>query len=81
MSGIKLTTPEGYFHKSLDRTLATAAGIGRRRKLALYTCAALVLILGSLYSIFTVNNIKTEKEYLAWQAEMAGLDIFLEINR
>ena len=81
MSGIKLTTPEGYFEKSLDRTMASVAGIGRRRKLVLYSCAALVLMLGAYYSIHTVNNIRFEREYLAWQAEMAGLDIFLEINQ
>ncbi len=81
MSDIKLTTPEGYFEKSLDRTLAAAAGIGRRRKFALYSCAALVLMLGAYFSIHTVTNIRLEKEYLAWQAEMSGLDIFLEINQ
>ncbi len=81
MSDIRLTTPEGYFEKSLARTLARAAGIGRRRKLALYLCAAVVLLLGAYCSIHAIYNIRYEKEYLALQAEMARLDIFLEINQ
>lgn len=81
MKEIRLTTPEGYFEKSLEKTLASADRISRRRKKALYSFAAIVLLLGSCLSIYLIRSDATEKEYLAQQIEMAQLDIFLEVNQ
>lgn len=81
MSDIRLKTPEGYFEKSLEKTLTSAARIRRRRKVVLYSCAAIVLMVGTYFSIHSVSVSEDEKEYLAQQAEMARLDIFLEVNQ
>lgn len=81
MKEIRLTTPEGYFEKSLEATLASAGRIKRRRKTVLYSLAAFVLLLASCFSVYKMQTISEEKEYLAQQAEMARLDIFLEVNQ
>ena len=81
MKEIRLTTPEGYFEKSLEATLASTGRIKRRRKTVLYSLAAFVLLLASCFSVYKIKTISEEKEYLAQQAEMARLDIFLEVNQ
>lgn len=80
MSNIRLTTPEGYFERSLQRTFVSAERIRKRRKNIMCFCAAIVLMTGTFYSIHTANVLKAEREYFAQQAEMARLDIFLEVN-
>lgn len=81
MSSFRLTTPEGYFEKSLEKTMASADRIHRRRRALLYSCTAIVLLAGVFLSIYTHNVIEAEKEYLAQQAEIARIDIFLEVNQ
>lgn len=81
MSDIRLTTPEGFFEESLRKTMAAAEGIGRSRKAVARYCAALAIIVVAIVSIYTANAARERKEYLALQAEIAELDIFLEVNR
>lgn len=81
MSDIRLSTPENYFEKSLERTLANTTRIKNRRKVLACACVATVLLLGAAFSIQTISSARSEKEYLAFQAEMDRLDIFLEINQ
>lgn len=81
MKEIRLTAPEGYFEESLERTLASAERIRRRRKMALCSFVAVVLLLGSCLSIHKILSAAAEKEYIAQQAEIARLDIFLEVNQ
>jgi len=81
MSDIRLTTPEGYFEKSFEKTMAAAGRIDKRRKTVVCFCSAIVLGLGTYFSIQGVKLSHAEKEYLAWQAEIAKLDIFLEVNQ
>lgn len=81
MKDIRLTIPEGYFEKSLEKTIASAERIRKRRRAILYSCAAVVLLLGTYFSVSSGRISRDEEEYLAQQAEMARLDIFLEINR
>lgn len=80
MSEIRLTTPDGYFESSFERTIASAERIRKRRKMVLCFSAAVLLIVGAYCSIHNINEMRMEKEYLAQQAEMARLDIFLEVN-
>ena len=75
---IRLSTPEGYFEESLNRTLASAAAVRRRRRTALCCCAVFALLAGGAF--YAVQSHYME-EYLACQAEMAQLDIFLEVNQ
>lgn len=81
MSDIRLTTPEGYFERSLEKTMASAGRIGRRRKAVVCLCLALALSAGTYFTVQSAKVARAEKEYLAWQAEMARLDIFLEVNQ
>ena len=75
---IRLSTPEGYFEESLNRTLASAAIIRKRRRTALCCCVAFVLLAGG--ALYALQSHYT-KEYIAYQAEMAQIDIFLEVNQ
>lgn len=78
MSDIKLTTPEGYFEESLQRTMASVSREKSKRRTLLCSCAAVLLLLVTAY--YTVNASREEREYLAYQDEAARLDIFLEVN-
>lgn len=80
MSEIKLTTPEGYFDKSFERTIAGANRLRRRRRAALGCLAALLFASGVYLSVRTAGSIRERRDYLALQAETAELDIFLEVN-
>ncbi len=80
MSYVKLKTPEGYFEKSLEKTMASVEGIRRRRRTVLCTCIAAVMTIGTYFSISTIRSNEDGKEYLAQQEELTRLDIFLEIN-
>lgn len=80
MKGIELKTPEGYFDESLRKTMAGVSRIRKRRKAALYACAAVLLFLGAAYASDRLADSRQEKAYLAQQAEIDRLDIFLEIN-
>ncbi|MBQ0080874.1 MAG: hypothetical protein KBS95_04935 [Alistipes sp.] len=80
MSNIRLTTPEGYFERSMERTFATAERIKRRRRGIFYCCLVIVVMMGTFYSIHSASVLEAEKEYLAMQAEIARLDIFMEVN-
>ena len=80
MSYVRLKTPEGYFEKSLEKTIASAEGIRIRRRAVLCTCIAAVLAAATYFSISAFRSNEDWKEYLAQQEELARLDIFLEIN-
>lgn len=81
MSKIRLKAPEGYFEDSYRRTMENVSRIRNRRKAVASGCVAALLSVGIMLSIRSVNADRYEKEYLAQQAEMARLDIFLEINK
>lgn len=80
MDNIKLKTPEGYFEESFTRTMAGVATIRKKRRAVLGVSAAVAVILVAAFSFTQINNAHIEKEYMAFQAEMADYDIFLEIN-
>ena len=77
MHDIELKTPEGYFEESLSRTLSGVAAIRKCRAAALGAIAAVVLVAGIAW---TTVRVREQKAYIAEQAELAELDIFLEIN-
>lgn len=82
MSDIKLTIPDGYFDKSLEKTLAEVARIRKRRRAAaLGLAAVIVLAAGWALSLQTTQRIRAEKEYLALQSELYRVDIFYEVNQ
>lgn len=81
MSSIKLTTPDGYFERSLEQTMARVEKIRKRKTAALWGCGMLALLLGTYFFLNTAGKHEYEKEYLEQQAEMARLDIFLEVNQ
>lgn len=82
MSDIKLTIPDGYFDKSLGKTLAEVARIRKRRRaVALGLAAVMVLAAGWALSLQTTQRIRAEKEYLALQSELYRVDIFYEVNQ
>lgn len=82
MSDIKLTIPDGYFDKSLEKTLAEVARIRKRRRaVALGLAAVIVLAAGWALSLQTTQRIRAEKEYLALQSELYRVDIFYEVNQ
>lgn len=81
MSDIRLTTPEGYFEQSYERTVNAVSAIRRRRRAVLGCCAAVLLVSGLVYTGIAVRNAASEQDYYALEAEMAQLDIFLEINK
>ena len=80
MNYVRLKTPDGYFEKSLEKTLSSVEGIRKRRRAVLCTCAAVVLAAGTYFSISAFRSDEAWQEYLAQQEELARLDIFLEIN-
>lgn len=80
MSEIKLTTPEGFFEKSFERTMAETGRIRRRRRVALGCFLAAVLVTGAYLSFRTTQSVQERRDYLAFQEEMDKLDIFLEVN-
>ena len=79
MSNIELKVPDGYFDESLKRTMARTATV-RKRRIALLGVFAALLVLGGIYSFHRTSYLNREKDYLAQEAELARLDIFLEIN-
>lgn len=115
MSQIKLTTPEGYFEKSMQTTMDAVAKVRRRRMAVLSGVAAggvvaaalavFVVMQGSvagpevdpgfaerfgqagITGVAQVVELAEGPEsagsdtYYAMEAEMARLDIFLEINQ
>lgn len=82
MSDIKLTIPDGYFDKSLEKTLAEVSRIRKRRRAAaLGLAAVIVLAAGWALSLQTTQRIRAEKEYLALQSELYRVDIFYEVNQ
>ncbi len=82
MSDIKLTIPDGYFDKSLEKTLAEVSRIRKRRRaVALGLAAVMVLAAGWALSLHTTQRIRAEKEYLALQSELYRVDIFYEVNQ
>lgn len=81
MSDMKLVVPEGYFDKSMQRTLAEVSRIKRRRRAALLGIALIVLVSGSVLAVRTAERVREEDNYLALQAEMSRIDIFYEINQ
>lgn len=78
---MKLTTPEGYFDMSLEKTMASANRIDRRRKMFVFGFGAVAMALCAYFSIQSAKVAHDEKEYLAQQEEMARLDIFFEVNQ
>lgn len=89
MSQIKLTTPEGYFEKSMQTTMA-AVGKVRRKRMAMLSGAVVGSVAAALALFVMPDRDMTdsvnaeapaEHEYYAMEAEMARLDIFLEINQ
>ena len=80
MKGIELRTPEGYFEESLQKTMTGVSRIAKRRKAALFACAAILLFIGAAYVSERLSDFRQEKAFLAQQAEIDRLDIFLEIN-
>lgn len=78
---MKLTVPEGYFERSLEKTMAEVSRIRRRRKTVLLGIALIVLATGGALSVRTAERIREEDEYLALQSEMSRIDIFYEINQ
>lgn len=80
MSYVRLKTPEGYFEESLEKTVASVEGIRKRRRAIVFACIAVVLTVGTCFSISAVRSNEGRKEYLAQQEELSRLDIFLEIN-
>lgn len=82
MSDIKLTIPDGYFDKSLEKTLTEVARIRKRRRaVALGLATVIVLAAGWALSLQTTQRIRAEKEYLALQSELYRVDIFYEVNQ
>lgn len=82
MSDIKLTIPDGYFDKSLEKTLTEVSRIRKRRRVvALGLAAVIVLAAGWALSLQTTQRIRAEKEYLALQSELYRVDIFYEVNQ
>ena len=81
MSDMNLTVPEGYFERSLERTMSEVSRIRKRRRTALLGLALIVLVAGSVLSVRTAERIREEDNYLALQAEMSRIDIFYEINQ
>lgn len=81
MSYVRLKTPEGYFEKSFEKTIGLVEEIRKRRRVVLCACIAVVLAVGTYFSISDFRSNEVRKEYLAQQEELARLDIFLEINQ
>lgn len=81
MSDMKLAVPEGYFERSMQRTLAEVSRIKRRRRAALLGIALIVFVSGSVLAVRTAERVREEDNYLALQAEMSRIDIFYEINQ
>lgn len=82
MSDIKLTVPEGYFNKSMEKTMAEVSGIRKRRRTVVFGLASVVIVVaGWMLSLRTTERIRAEKEYLALQSEMYRVDIFYEVNQ
>lgn len=80
MNNIELQTPEGYFEDSFSRTMSGVSAVRKRRAAVLGSVAALILAAGITYTTIRIHNAGLEKAYYAQQEELAGLDVFLEIN-
>lgn len=96
MSQIKLTTPEGYFEKSMQTTME-AVGKMRRKRMAVLSGVAAGSVAAALAVFVMMPGSVADPEvdlgfaegsesgvsdtYYAMEAEMARLDIFLEINQ
>lgn len=80
MNNIELKTPEGYFEESFARTMSGVAAIRKRRRAVLGMAAAAIVVLAVVFSSIRINQVRAEKEYVAFQTELADFDIFLSIN-
>jgi len=80
MGELRLTTPDGYFEQSLEKTLASAGKIKKRRTALTALCAAAVVVFGVFFMYRSTMSSMYEKEYYAMESEVAQLDVFLEIN-
>ncbi|MBQ7623506.1 MAG: hypothetical protein IJS66_07205 [Bacteroidales bacterium] len=80
MNNIELKTPEGYFKKSYGRTMSGVAAIRKKRRTVTGMVAIVAVVFGVAFSSFWIDKTRVEKDYTAFQAEMAEFDIFLEIN-
>lgn len=80
MNNIELQTPEGYFEDSFSRTMSGVSAVRKRRAAVLGSVAALILVAVITYTTIRIHNAGLEKAYYAQQEELAGLDVFLEIN-
>ena len=80
MDNIEMKVPQGYFEESFARTMAGVAAIRKKRRAVLGLAAAVVIVAGVTFSTIWIDKTQKEKEYIAFQAEMAEFDIFLEIN-
>lgn len=97
MNQIKLTTPDGYFEKSMQTTME-AVGKARRKRMAVLSGVAAGSVVAAALAVFVVmpgsvadpevdlgfaegSESAVSDTYYAMEAEMARLDIFLEINQ
>lgn len=90
MSKINLTTPEGYFEKSMQTTMAAVEQV-RRKRMAILSSVVVGGVAAVALALFVMPDrdmtdsvsvgTSVEHEYYAMEAEMARLDIFLEINQ
>ena len=62
MSKLKLTVPEGYFERSMAKTMVDVSRIRRNRRTALLGIALLVLVIGSVLSFRTAERVREENE-------------------
>lgn len=81
MSKLKLTVPEGYFERSMAKTMVEVSRIRRHRRTALLGIALLVLVIGSVLSFRTAERVREENEYYDFLAQMSRVDIFYEVNQ
>lgn len=80
MDNIELKTPEGYFEESFARTMTGVAKIRKKRRTVMGIAAAMAVVLGVTFSSIRTDQAQKEEEFMAFQAELADFDIFLEIN-
>ena len=80
MDNIELKTPEGYFEESFARTMAGVAKTRKKRRTVMGIAAAVAVVLGVTFSSIRTDQAQKEEEFMAFQAELADFDIFLEIN-